>query len=130
MKDQEGGLEVLLSNVERLDEKIDEERQAVYNMMGILENLSEVMPEIGVSVMKNELWLKWALQRYDVMFFFCSRDEWQKLPHRIKADEFDENKGYAAEIVSILLQNSPESRKIFAAAEGIDTLLVSLAVRI
>lgn len=47
---------------------------------------------------------------------------------RIKASEFDENKGYAAEIISILLQNSPESRKIFADADGIDTLLVSLAV--
>jgi beta-catenin-like protein 1 len=61
---QEGGLDILLSNLERLDEKIDEEKQGIYNMMGILENVSEVMPEIGVMAMKNDVWRKWVLRRY------------------------------------------------------------------
>lgn len=105
---QEGGLDILLSNLDRLDEKIDEERQGVYNMMGILENVSEVMPEIGVMAMKNDVWRKWVLRR-------------------MKEDGFDDNKAYASEIVSILLQNSPESRKLFTEANGIDTLLLCLA---
>jgi hypothetical protein len=64
VQQQEGGLDILLSNLDRLDEKIDEERQGVYNMMGILENVSEVMPEIGVMAMKNDVWRKWVLRRY------------------------------------------------------------------
>ncbi len=46
----------------------------------------------------------------------------------MKEDGFDDNKAYASEIVSILLQNSPESRKLFTEANGIDTLLLCLAV--
>jgi len=106
--EQEGALDILLSVLERLDETIDEERQGVYNIMGILENISEVMPETGVTVMRNEVWRTWALRK-------------------MKAEGFDENKAYAVEIMSILLQNSPESRKLFSQENGVDTLLICLA---
>lgn len=43
---------------------------------------------------------------------------------------FDGNKLYATEILSILLQNSPENRKLLGEIDGIDGLLQQLAVGI
>lgn len=42
---------------------------------------------------------------------------------------FDANKLYATEILSILLQNTPENRKLLGEMDGIDVLLQQLAVR-
>lgn len=41
---------------------------------------------------------------------------------------FDGNKLYATEILSILLQNTPENRKLLGELDGIDVLLQQLAV--
>lgn len=41
---------------------------------------------------------------------------------------FDANKLYATEIMSILLQNTPENRKLLGEQDGIDVLLQQLAV--
>lgn len=41
---------------------------------------------------------------------------------------FDANKLYATEILSILLQNTPENRKLLGELDGIDVLLQQLAV--
>lgn len=43
---------------------MDEEKQAVYNIMGILEDLSEVIPEVGAKAMNNSAWRQWVLKRY------------------------------------------------------------------
>ena len=40
---------------------------------------------------------------------------------------FDENKLYASEILSILLQTEPENRKLFGELDAIDILLQQLA---
>ncbi len=42
---------------------------------------------------------------------------------------FDSNKLYAAEIMSILMQNSDENRKVLGDLDGIDILLQQIAVR-
>ena len=41
---------------------------------------------------------------------------------------FDGNKLYATEILSILLQSTPENRKFLGELDGIDVLLQQLAV--
>lgn len=41
---------------------------------------------------------------------------------------FDANKLYSTEILSILLQNTPENRKLLGELDGIDVLLQQLAV--
>ena len=41
---------------------------------------------------------------------------------------FDNNKLYAAEVLSILVQNQDENRRLLGEMEGIDILLQQLAV--
>lgn len=43
---------------------------------------------------------------------------------------FDGNKLYATEILSILLQTTPDNRKLLGELDGIDVLLQQLAVSI
>lgn len=53
----------------------------------------------------------------------------QWLLRRIKAKTpFDANKLYASELLSILLQNTPENRLLLGELDGIDVLLQQLAV--
>ena len=47
---------------------------------------------------------------------------------RIEAKEHDENRGYAAEILSILLQDSRENRLALVKHDGVDTILRVLSV--
>lgn len=42
---------------------------------------------------------------------------------------FDQNKLYASEILSILLQSSKENQDMFGELDGIDVILQQLAVR-
>lgn len=49
---------------------------------------------------------------------------------RLKAKlPFDANKLYCSEILSILLQGTPENRQLLGEIDGIDILLQQLAVR-
>lgn len=53
----------------------------------------------------------------------------QWLLRRIKAKmPFDANKLYASELLSILVQNTPENRLLLGDLDGIDVLLQQLAV--
>jgi len=40
---ESNGLELLLSNLQRLDETQEEEKQGVFTTLGVIENLSEVI---------------------------------------------------------------------------------------
>ncbi|VVC95439.1 unnamed protein product [Leptidea sinapis] len=99
---------LLLHNLARLDEQVPDERDAVHNTLGIIENITEFKPELCVDVAKQGF-LQWILKRLKM-----------KLP-------FDANKLYATEILSILLQNNPENRKLLGEIDGIDVLLQQLA---
>lgn len=99
---------LLLHNLTRLDEQVPDERDAVHNTLGIIENITEFRPELCIEVAKQGF-LQWILKRLKV-----------KLP-------FDGNKLYATEILSILLQNTPENRKLLGELDGIDVLLQQLA---
>lgn len=53
--------------------------------------------------------------------------QWLMRRLRVKAP-FDNNKLYASEILSILLQNTPENRQMIGDMDGIDVILQQLAV--
>jgi hypothetical protein len=80
-------------------------------LIAIFENLAEFRPDICGDAAKQGL-LQWLLRRLRV-----------KLP-------FDGNKLYASEILSILLQDSPDNRQMLGDLEGIDVILQQLAVGI
>ena len=71
-----------------IDESNDEDAQGVHNTMAVIENLVEIVPDIGTTI--------------------CHRtDIFKVLLQRVKAKKFDANKLYASELLSILLQSSP-----------------------
>lgn len=70
--------------------------------------MTEFRPRLCADAAKQGL-LPWLLKRLRA-----------KLP-------FDENKLYASEILSILLQNTPENRELVGELDGIDVILQQLA---
>mmetsp|Transcript_17465 Transcript_17465/g.26179 ORF Transcript_17465/g.26179 Transcript_17465/m.26179 type:complete len:589 (+) Transcript_17465:75-1841(+) len=75
----------LVINLERLDEKEDEDKQAVHNTLGIFENLMEYAPEVAPTKLTADTkLLDWLLKR-------------------LRRGLFDENQLYASEILSMLL---------------------------
>ena len=68
-----------------------------------------VNPELAEQIVDKTQFLKWLL-------------------HRIQAKAHDENRGYASELVSILLQSSRKNRLVLAKEGGVEVLLQALAV--
>ncbi|KDR11648.1 beta-catenin-like protein 1 [Zootermopsis nevadensis] len=99
---------LLVQNLERLDESVKEESEGVHNTLAIFENLAEFRPDLCGDAAKQGL-LQWLLRRLRV-----------KLP-------FDANKLYASEILSILLQDTPDNRQMLGDLDGIDVILQQLA---
>ncbi|XP_049801123.1 beta-catenin-like protein 1 [Schistocerca nitens] len=99
---------LLVQNLERLDESVKEEADGVHNTLAIFENITEFRPEVCADAAKQGL-MQWLLRRL-----------------RVKAP-FDGNKLYASEMLSILLQDTPENRQLLGDLEGIDVLLQQLA---
>ncbi|XP_063977650.1 beta-catenin-like protein 1 [Diachasmimorpha longicaudata] len=99
---------LLVQNLDRLDESVKEESDGVFNTLAIFENLLEFRPELCIDAGKQGL-LQWLLRRIKA-----------KMP-------FDANKLYASELLSILLQNTPENKLVLGDLDGIDVLLQQLA---
>merc|ERR1719270_2764248 len=104
---------LLVTNLDRLDETVKEESDGVHNTLAIIENIVELKPEICKDVAEAGF-MNWLIKKLKV-----------KVP-------FDENKLYASEILSILLQTEPENRKLVgelltADSNAIDNLLQQLA---
>jgi len=99
---------LLVTNLDRLDENVKEESDGVHNTLAIVENIVELKPEICKDVAEAGF-MNWLIKKLKV-----------KVP-------FDENKLYASEILSILLQTEPENRKLFGELDAIDILLQQLA---
>lgn len=101
---------LLVQNLDRLTENSKEESDGIHNTLSIVENLIEFRPEVCKEVADAGL-LVWLTKKLKV-----------KIP-------FDNNKLYASEILSILLQNEPENRKVFSDIAGspLDSMLQQLA---
>ncbi|XP_054159674.1 beta-catenin-like protein 1 [Oppia nitens] len=96
---------LLVTNMERLDETVKAEAEGVYNSLAIIENLTDFKPNLS----DCQSLIVWILKRFKA-----------KLP-------FDGNKLYSSEILSILLQNNDENKKLFGETNGVDTLLRVIA---
>ncbi|RQM17381.1 hypothetical protein DD237_001361 [Peronospora effusa] len=84
------------------EDQMDEEITGIYNSLQILENLADLEPKMCVEVVKKTAILPFLLT--------------QVAPAKM----FSENKLYASEILSILLQSGPEPREKFVAWMGND----------
>ncbi|KAJ1528860.1 hypothetical protein ONE63_007232 [Megalurothrips usitatus] len=99
---------LLVQNLERLDDSVKEESDGIHNTLAVFENITELRPEVCPDLAKQGL-MQWLMRRL-----------------RVKAP-FDNNKLYASEILSILLQNTPENRQMIGDMDGIDVILQQLA---
>lgn len=100
---------LLVQNLDRLDESVNEESEGVHNTLAIFENLTEIEPEICKDASSQGL-VQWLIKRLK-----------QKSP-------FNPNKLYCSEILSILVQDDDAIRLEFGVLDGIDVLLQQLAV--
>ena len=108
---------LLVQNLERLNDSASkEESDGVHNTLSIIENLIEFRSEVSKECAEAGL-LSWLVSK------------------RLKVKvPFDPNKLYASEILSIIVQNEPENRRMFAelapggmVGGAMDSLLQQLA---
>lgn len=78
-------------------------------MLGIFENILGFNSDLSTPLVSNTKILSWLLQR-------------------IESPKHDENRGYAAEILSILLQNNRPNRLELGKKDGVETILKILSV--
>ncbi|KAH8200800.1 hypothetical protein TruAng_005037 [Truncatella angustata] len=102
-------LGLLFSNMERLDEKEEVDRNGVYHALNICENLcsrTATAERIG----GQENLVKWLLDRMQA-----------------KERVVSQNKQYSAEILAILVQSSSKNRRQLAALDAVDIMLQLIA---
>ena len=80
------------------------------NITGIFENILGFNSDLSPKLVSNTKILSWLLTR-------------------IETPKHDENCGYAAEILSILLQDNRDNRLALGKKDGVETLLKVLSVR-
>jgi len=102
-------LDLLMSNLNRLDESSESDRSGVYHSLSVLESLASQQPvaeRIGTE---------------HVLTWLCNRI-------RLPESPLTQNKQYAAEVLQVLLQSSPLLRSRLATeVEGVDLFLQILA---
>ncbi|QRV72660.1 beta-catenin-like protein 1 [Ceratobasidium sp. AG-Ba] len=102
-------LELLVQNLARMDEKEETDRQGVFHTLGIFENVLGSRPALAETLVSTTTIVAWLL-------------------NRILQKEHDDNRGYAAEILSILVQSSRSNRLVLCKADGVDIMLRVLSV--
>ncbi|KAH8105853.1 Catenin-beta-like protein [Cristinia sonorae] len=97
-------LELLVDNLSRLKETQESDRLGVFHVLGIFENVLGFNAELSTDLVAKTTILDWILQR-------------------IQGKTHDDNRGYAAELLSILLQNNRSNRLALAKKDGVETAL-------
>ncbi|RIB12551.1 Catenin-beta-like protein [Gigaspora rosea] len=97
-------LELLIQNLSRLNEDETNDKQGIFNTLGVIENFTSFDPSLSEKLVKDTSILQWILTR-------------------IKVRTFDSNRQYCSEILAILLQNSRANRLKLGELSGVDTLL-------
>ncbi|KAJ3736307.1 Catenin-beta-like protein [Lentinula guzmanii] len=97
-------LDLLVGNLKRLNENEESDRQGVFHILGFFENVIGFNPSFATDLVSKTNILAWLLER-------------------IQSKKHDENRGYAAELLSILLQNNQPNRLELGKKDGIETLL-------
>jgi beta-catenin-like protein 1 len=121
-------LELLVENLARLNEAEESDRQGIFHILGketlfqhrcahcnaqcagIFENVLGFSPQLSTQLVSKTTMLTWLL-------------------NRIQSKKHDENRSYAAELLSILLQNNVENRIELGKKDGVEIFLKVLSVR-
>uniref|UniRef100_A0A5K3FNV3 Beta-catenin-like protein 1 n=3 Tax=Mesocestoides corti TaxID=53468 RepID=A0A5K3FNV3_MESCO len=101
-------VQLLTQNLARLDESVRDEAEGVHTTLGIIESLLDIRPEMAVTIAQQGIYA-WLLRR-------------------IQRRQFDKNKLYVSEVLSILLQLDDANKTRLGDMDGIDVLLQQLAV--
>jgi len=101
-------LELVVINLKRLNEEVQEEAQGVFNSLALIENITEIDPQISEQLVAKTAFYEWTLAR-------------------LKQPTFDNNKQYTSEILAISLQNSQANRLKLGELQGLDVLLTAIA---
>lgn len=99
----------MVENLNRLNEEEEADRLGVFHVLGILENVLAFNPNISKTLIKKSKTLRWTLKR-------------------IQNPVQDDNRGYAAELLSILLQSDRENRLAYGKGDGVEISLKVLSV--
>ncbi|KAH0606629.1 uncharacterized protein H6S33_003463 [Morchella sextelata] len=102
-------LEMLASNLERLNESIETDRHGVYHTLSVFENLAS-QQSLADQIVSTTPLLPWLLTRIQA-----------------RESPISQNKQYAAELLAILLQSSPPNRRKLTSLNGVDILLQLLS---
>ncbi|KAF8845818.1 DUF1716-domain-containing protein [Paxillus ammoniavirescens] len=105
---QNSVLELLVDNLSRLNEAEESDRQGVFHIIGVFENVLGFNPDLSVQLVSKTKMMNWLLERL------------QQKTH-------DENRSYAAELLSILLQNSTPNRQELGKKDGVEVILKVLS---
>ncbi|KAJ3484557.1 hypothetical protein NLI96_g5564 [Meripilus lineatus] len=101
-------LELLVDNLSRLHESEESDKQGVFHILGVFENVLGFKANLSVQLVEKTKVLGWIL-------------------NRIQLKTHDENRGYAAEILSILLQDNRANRLELGKKDGVETILKVLS---
>jgi beta-catenin-like protein 1 len=102
-------LELLMSNLGRLDEGNESDRSGVYHSLAVMENLAS-QPSVAERIGEEK-----------VLLWLCNRAKKAEKPA-------GQNKQYAAEVLQVLLQTSrPLRRRMAEEIDGVDLFLQLLA---
>ena len=102
-------VDLLTSNLSRLDETNDNDRAGVYHILNVLENIMSETENSETVGAKTAL-MEWLLSRI-------------KKPDPDARAKVGQNRQYAAEILAILLQSNKKNRDRLASRDGVDALL-------
>ncbi|EIN10361.1 DUF1716-domain-containing protein [Punctularia strigosozonata HHB-11173 SS5] len=101
-------LELLVDNLSRLKEEEESDKQGVFHILGIFENVMGFDPKYSNHLVSKTSILPWLLTR-------------------VQSKIHDENRGYAAELLAILLQNNRDNRLTITKHDGVETMLKVLS---
>lgn len=101
-------LELLVDNLSRLNEAEESDRQGVFLIIGVFENVLGFNPDLSENLVAQTKIMNWLLER-------------------ILWKAHDENRCYAAELLSILLQNSSANREELGKKDGVENMLRALS---
>ena len=105
----------MIQNLHRLDENKQENFNAVYKILKMIESFFEIMPEISQILCDNTKILNWLLLKLNPKNILIDKD-------------IDDNKIFASEILSMLLQNNRDNQFTFGKMGAIEGLLQIMAV--
>ena len=103
--------QAIVANLPRFNESVDDDAKAVYSSMEFFENIFELDPSFVEYAGKECDLIQWLIKRL------------LEKPRGAR----DDNRQYASEILSIMVQESTANQSICAANGGVDSILKAIA---